>query len=99
MPFAFGPPVTIKPPEELMGEVLLAKGDAAAALPFFRQSLHRAPLRSMSLLGLARAQHLTGDDVSARENLQAAVNFLAFRRFRIPGLDEAQRAVAGNAER
>ncbi len=99
MPFAFGPPVTIKPPEELMGEVLLAKGDAAAALPFFRQSLRRAPLRSISLAGLARAQHLTGDDVSARKTYQQLLACWHSADPGLPSLEEAQTFVATNAER
>lgn len=67
MAFAFGPPVTGKPPEELLGEVLLAQGDARGAELAFRQCLERAPGRSQSLLGLARAEHLAKNNTAARK--------------------------------
>lgn len=54
--FDFGPPPSIKLPHELLGELLLAAGRANDAADAFTQSLKLAPLRSQSLLGLARAQ-------------------------------------------
>ena len=65
MAFAFGPPVTIKPPHELLGELLLAHGDATAACTAFQESLQLAPRRSLSLLGLARARKASGDTAAA----------------------------------
>lgn len=70
MAFAFGPPVTLKPPAELLGDLLLQHGDAAAARHGFELSLQRAPGRTESLLGLARSELLAGDDASAHATYQ-----------------------------
>ena len=98
MPFAFGPPVTIKPPEELLGEVLLERGDAADARRAFELSLQRAPKRAQSLLGLARAEHLAGDDASARKTYQmlVAIWHQADADYADPA--EARKALSGEAE-
>ena len=60
LPMPFGPPVTIKPPHELLGELLLAANKPDAAITEFQLALARAPRRPMSLLGLARAQQAAG---------------------------------------
>ena len=93
MAFAFGPPVTIKPPEELLGEVLLAKGDAAGARAAFEQSLQRAPGRSLSLLGLARAAHFAGDESTARATYQKLLAVWHDAGADTPGLNEARNAL------
>ncbi|HEU5154302.1 MAG TPA: tetratricopeptide repeat protein [Gemmatimonadales bacterium] len=61
VPYDFGPPETIKPPKELLGEVLLAVGKPADAKVAFEQSLARTPRRPASLIGLATAATKTGD--------------------------------------
>lgn len=94
MAFAFGPPVTVKPPEELLGEVLLEKGDAAAARLSFEQSLERAPRRTQSLLGLARAEHLAGDEISSRQNYQTLLTIWHAADANAPGLEEARKALS-----
>ncbi len=66
MPFDFGPPVTVKPPDELLGELLLEAKQPAEARAAFEQSLKRAPKRSLSLLGLARAERAMGDMAASR---------------------------------
>ncbi|HVT59223.1 MAG TPA: hypothetical protein VHR45_12565 [Thermoanaerobaculia bacterium] len=63
----FGPPVVVKPSHELAGEVLLGLGRAADARRHFEQALARAPRRSLSLLGLARAAARSGDGAAARQ--------------------------------
>ena len=60
-PLYYGPPHVPKPSSELMGEMLLALGRPADAIPHFEQSLARNTSRTMSLLGLARAQEAVGD--------------------------------------
>ncbi len=74
MPFAFGPPVPVKPPNELLGELLLQQKQYPQALAAFTAALRRAPRRTRSLLGLARAQSALGDRAAAtasyRELLQ-----------------------------
>jgi tetratricopeptide (TPR) repeat protein len=65
--YEFGPPVVVKPAHELAGEVLLDLGQPAAARRHFEQALARAPRRSLSLLGLARAAAGAGDAAAASE--------------------------------
>jgi tetratricopeptide (TPR) repeat protein len=65
MAFDFGPPAILKPPQELLGELLLKDGKPKQALEAFQSALKRAPNRSLSLLGLARAQDAAGDKVAA----------------------------------
>lgn len=57
----YGPPDIVKPTHELLGEVLLAQGQAAEAQKEFSHALAMAPGRSLSLLGLARAARAAGD--------------------------------------
>ena len=61
MAVAFGPPDVVKPTHELLGELLLAQGKAAAAQQEFVRALALAPRRTASLLGLARAATAAGD--------------------------------------
>jgi tetratricopeptide (TPR) repeat protein len=65
MPFAFGPPLVDKPSHELLGELLLALDRPAEAQAAFTQALARAPERTASLLGLARAADRAGDSGAA----------------------------------
>ncbi|HXC96895.1 MAG TPA: hypothetical protein VNU92_14430 [Edaphobacter sp.] len=65
MAFDFGPPPILKPPQELLGELLLKDAKPKQACEAFEASLKRAPNRSLSLLGLARAQKAAGDKVAA----------------------------------
>lgn len=65
--FSFGPPAIVKPSAELLGEFLLQMGDADGAVLAFERSLARAPGRSLSVLGLARASQLVGNMARARE--------------------------------
>ncbi|MGE5414064.1 MAG: hypothetical protein ACM3NW_07815 [Syntrophomonadaceae bacterium] len=65
--FDFGPPVVVKPAHELAGEVLLAVGKPADARREFEGSLEGAPERSLSLLGLAKAQAAAGETAASKE--------------------------------
>jgi len=65
LPYAFGPPSPEKPSYELLGELLLKENRSAPARAAFEASLQRAPHRTESLLGLARAESATGDNVAA----------------------------------
>lgn len=55
MPYAFGPPSIVKPTAELLGEVLLANGDATEAQAAFQAQLDRTPGRQLAMEGLAAA--------------------------------------------
>lgn len=70
MAFDFGPPVTIKPPQELLGELLLKQNKNRQAREAFELSLQRAPRRAESLLGRARAESAMGDTAAAKATYQ-----------------------------
>ena len=53
-------PYPIKPAVELYAEMLLASGDAGAAVREFQASLARTPQRAASMIGLARAAKAAG---------------------------------------
>jgi len=65
MPFEFGPPVTVKPSHELLGEVLLQGGRSREAEVEFTRALRLAPKRARALIGLARAATAAGDQSAA----------------------------------
>jgi tetratricopeptide (TPR) repeat protein len=67
LPYAFGPPTPEKPSYELLGELLLKENKYAPARAAFQASLERAPQRTESLLGLARAQNAMGDKAAAAQ--------------------------------
>lgn len=69
IPLEFGPPDVVKPTHELLGEVLLGFGEAAAAQREFARALAQAPGRARSLLGLGRAALAAGDSAVARKAL------------------------------
>ncbi|MEM7414789.1 MAG: hypothetical protein AAF389_04775 [Gemmatimonadota bacterium] len=71
LPFEFGPPASLKPPHELLGEVAMQVGDHHRAITAFERSLSFTPERTHSLAGLvsaARALDRTAvaDDAQAR---------------------------------
>ncbi len=98
MGFDFGPPVVVKPAHELLGEVLLELGRHEEARKAFQAALRRAPGRSLSLLGQARAAAAAGD----RELARASYADLARNWHRadadLAGLEEV-RAGAGGPDR
>ena len=55
LPFGFGPPVPIKPSQELYAEVLLTLGHAAEARAEFQRALVRTPKRAQAMRGLQEA--------------------------------------------
>jgi tetratricopeptide (TPR) repeat protein len=67
LPAEFGPPDIVKPSHELLGELLLAAGQAGEAQRSFGRALELAPGRSRALLGLLRAARLAGDLAVARQ--------------------------------
>ncbi|MBS0569875.1 MAG: hypothetical protein JSS28_04665, partial [Proteobacteria bacterium] len=65
MAYDFGPPVTFKPPRELLGRQLVQAGQDAQAVVEFQAALKKTPNRSLPLLGLAWAQTAVHDTAAA----------------------------------
>lgn len=69
----FGPPEILKLANEFCGEFLLAIDRPADAIANFEKALQKAPGRNQSLVGLAEASRLTGDQdkqISASQTLK-----------------------------
>jgi len=62
---AYGPPVPVKPANELLGENYLEVGEYGKAQAAFEAALARAPKRVLSLAGLAKAAGNAGDQETA----------------------------------
>lgn len=83
----------IQPAHELLGEALLAAGDAGTALSVFEASLQRTAMRPRSLHGAARAATASGDEDLAREYYEQLLATVE-RGPDLPGLADAM-AVLG----
>ncbi|MEO6982783.1 MAG: tetratricopeptide repeat protein, partial [Edaphobacter sp.] len=95
MPFDFGPPPILKPPQELLGELFLKDGKPQQAREAFESSLKRAPNRAQSLLGLARSQAAAGDKVAARTTYRHLLAIWSASDPGLPELAEARRSITG----
>lgn len=89
IPFDYGPPVPIKPPHELRGEMLLTAKRPAQALLEFDLALKTAPLRAQSMLGRARALAAMGDASGASKAYEALQAIWQRADADLPGLAEA----------
>ena len=98
MTFDFGPPSPVKPSHELHGEMLLAVGRAADAQDAFRRALDRAPKRTRSLLGLARAATQTGDTETARQAYGTLRRIWHRADADLPALQEVQGVLGTGSE-
>jgi tetratricopeptide (TPR) repeat protein len=65
MPFAFGPPFIDLPSAELLGEILLDAGHFDEAVEAFETQGERTRLKSLPMLGLARAEQARGNKTAA----------------------------------
>jgi tetratricopeptide (TPR) repeat protein len=65
IPMEFGPPSLDKPPNELLGEVLLDLGRAQEACAAFQSAQVIAPGRGQSLIGLSKCARLLGNSALA----------------------------------
>lgn len=75
LPFEFGPPASLKPPHELLGEVSLELRDFETAMAAFQRALEFTPERLPSLRGLvmsAEALDRTATAADARARLGMA---------------------------
>jgi tetratricopeptide (TPR) repeat protein len=91
LPPPLGLPRPIKPASELAGEILLDLGRPQEAAAAFEQALRRAPNRSLTLLGLARASAALGDRDSARRHYGRLLVNWRSADAGLPELKEARR--------
>jgi tetratricopeptide (TPR) repeat protein len=82
------------PMRELLGDMLLAQGQAAAALDAYEASLKNAPLRLRGLYGAAKAADAAGDAKKAKEYFTQLVQLTRAADGDRPELREARQRVA-----
>lgn len=90
MAYAFGPPFVNEPSHELLGEELLAAGQAAAARRELEAALARTPGRTSVLLGLARAARAAGDSAAAARTRDTLAAIWHGADADLPGLAEVR---------
>lgn len=86
-----GPPWTIKPPHELMGELLLAAKRPEEAGAYFKRALVRHPNRARALLGAARAAARGGSRPDALRYYSKLLGIWDRADSGLPELEEARR--------
>lgn len=91
LPMPFGPPVTIKPPREAAGEVLLAMKRPADARKEFTLALARTPGRVAPLLGLARSEKALGNMTESRKRYAQVLAIWHNADSDVPELAEARK--------
>ncbi|MGH9792721.1 MAG: tetratricopeptide repeat protein, partial [Candidatus Acidiferrales bacterium] len=92
-----GPPDLIKPSHEVLGEMLLASGDAKRASEQFTRSLKRQPNRTRSLIGAARAASASGDTAGAAAYYTKLLEVWKYADTQIAEMREAREYLQKNA--
>ncbi|MEZ4865648.1 MAG: hypothetical protein R3C14_30330 [Caldilineaceae bacterium] len=87
-------PGPLKPAHELLGELLLALNEPAAALPEFEQSQQIEPNRFWGWYGAARAAELAGDSDTAKSNYRQLLTLVANADSERPEIEQAQTFLA-----
>ncbi len=90
LPMPFGPPMTIKPPREAAGDLLLAMGKTKEARREFQMALTRTPRRTAPLLGLARSEWALRNRVAARKDYKELLSIWRAADTEFPELVEAR---------
>lgn len=85
-------PGPLAPAREQLAELLLASGDASAALTEFQATLTKEPNRFRAVAGAARAAHASGDAATQRRYLAQLTSIC--ERADTPGRPELQEARA-----
>lgn len=88
-------PAPALPAYELLGDLLAAQGDSAAAHDAYRRSLESYPQRFNSLIGAARAAAATGNRARARE-YYAELLAVASEQTQRPAVAEARAFMSRN---
>jgi hypothetical protein len=90
LPMPFGPPMTIKPPREAAGELLLEMRKPAEARAEFLVALTRTPRRTAPLLGLARAEWTSGRRDESRKHYRELLSIWHSADADLPELAEVR---------
>ena len=94
LPPPLGLPQPIKPAPEFLGELLLETGRGADAVDAFEQALRRNANRTLSVIGLARAEKALGRAEAARRHYQQVLTNLSGADEGLAEVKEAREAVA-----
>jgi tetratricopeptide (TPR) repeat protein len=84
------------PMRELLADMLLAQGEAAAALKEYEASLKNAPMRLRGFYGAAKAAEASGDAQAAREYFVKLARLTRHADGDRPELREAKQRLASN---
>ncbi len=82
------------PMRELLADMLLAQGEAAAALTEYETSLKSAPMRLRGFYGVAKAAEASGDAKKAREYFEKLARLTRYSDGDRPELREAKQRLA-----
>jgi tetratricopeptide (TPR) repeat protein len=93
LPAPLGLPKPVKPAAELLGEVLIEGGRPREAIAAFQIALGRNANRTLSVLGLARATHATGDITTSLLQYRALLANYSRADAALPALTEARAAL------
>ncbi len=93
LPFHFGPPEFVKPPLELLADILSNAGRYEEAIDAYERQLEQSPLRASSLSGLGGAASVLGDADKARDAYRRLAEIWHSADPVAPGIDEVMRAV------
>jgi tetratricopeptide (TPR) repeat protein len=96
LPFRYGPPRISKPAAELLGDVLSALGEYEQAALVYQDQLSRRQSRTNSLLGLARASALVGDDATSTKAYKALADIWHKADTSVQALTEVRDHVSAN---
>jgi tetratricopeptide (TPR) repeat protein len=94
LPPPLGLPEPVKPAPELLGEVLVEIGRPREAIQPFEQALRRNRNRSLSVVGLARANAALGQQEAARARYRELLANYEEADSELPEIAEARRAVS-----
>ena len=82
------------PMRELLADMLMAQGEAAAALKEYETSLKNAPMRLRGFYGVAKAAEVSGDPKKAREYFEKLARLTRYADGDRPELREAKQRLA-----
>ena len=89
MPYEFGPPHIVKPSQELLGDMYMTLMKYDAAAEAYKKQLKQTPMRTSSLLGLARASQEAGQMNESKEAFEQLAKIWHLADSGIPGYKDA----------